>query len=247
MAGARARYSLARLLAAQAGPIRRHPDFPKLEGLLRESAALRKVRLSRIAYRLLDEPRLELRNLVNFHSTYRVPASPFFSLFLSMKWDRRRSQAAAREERARQIAEIMAACPTEVLGLLRYLAEAERTRNPAAPVWEGSYRPKTKKRAREMAALTLDEWLPLLSGYVDELRGRYRRLELAATDRLLAYALLACLPDPATGKLPTDAAVRARYRESSKACHPDLGGDGRRFLLVTRARDLILGRGRALR
>jgi hypothetical protein len=232
---------LARLLEAQGGGIRKDPDFPKLAGFLRDSSALQRVRLNRRAYVLLNEPRLKIRYLANFYATYRLPQSPFFPLLLSIKWAHREKLSVAREERAKRIDEIMATYPRDILGLMRYLAEAERSRHPDCPIWEKRLRPRTKKGAREMAAFELAEWLPLLEGYIETLRASYRRLVLADTDRLFAYAFLECLPDPATGKLPTKAAVKAQFRKLSKTRHPDLGGDPRRFLLIKTARDLLLG------
>ncbi len=229
-------------MEAQGTAIRRHPEFPRLAGFLRDSAALRRLRLERIAYALLDEPRLEPRNLANFYDTYRVPKSPFFPLFLSIKWDQREKKAAAREERAKYISAVAATYPRDMLGLMRYLAEAERSRNPMTPVFMKSLYPATKKRARELAAFTMAEWLPFIAGYVEALRNGYRRLDLIDTESLIACALLECLPDPTTGRLPTRAAIKAQFRKLSMAYHPDRGGDASRFLLVKKSSDLLSSR-----
>lgn len=231
---------LAHLLLAQGGGIRKHPDFARLESLLRRSPTLGRLRLSRVGYRLLNEPRLKIENLENFYSTYRVPRSAFFPLFLSIKWAHRRDLAAARERRAGDIAAIMELWPREVIGLARYLKEAERRANPGTPFWRRELCPHSKKRATELLGFALSDWIPYLADYIDRLRRSYRTLALADTDRLLACAFLDCLPDPATGRLPSKATVKAQYRKISKACHPDLGGDPRHFLIVTKSKDLLL-------
>jgi hypothetical protein len=235
-----ARYSLARLLSAQGGAMRRHEGFPRLVSLLGGSLKLQRLSLSRTAYALLNGPRLELRNLGNFYATYRVPESPFFPLFLAMKWGQQRKRAAAKEEREKYISSVMASYPAEALALIGYAAAAERSRNPDCPVWKEKLRPRTKKRARELAALGLDEWLRLLAAYFDELKGAYRRIDLPETEALIACALLGCLPDPESGRLPTRSALAAAFRTASKTSHPDLGGDARRFRLVAEARELLL-------
>jgi len=235
-----AQYSLARLLSAQSGPIRRHPDFPALESLLRESPGLRRVRLPRVAYRLLDEPRLDIANVSNFCSTYRVRESSFVSIFLKIKWERRAALSIGKSRREAEIASISEGYPAEVLGLMRYLGETERSRNADRPLWTKRLSPSTKKRARLMAAFSGGEWIEFLIGYVEALRGSYRRIALPDAETLLACMFLECLPDPATAKLPARAAVLANYRRLCKAHHPDAGGSDERFLLLKKARDCLL-------
>jgi len=233
-------YSLERLLGAQGPGIRKDPRFAELESMLRGSARLRAARLNRRAYALLDEPRLELRNLANFIDTYRVPDSPFFKLFLSIKWDRRASLAGARRDREARIAAIATGFPPGARGLIDYLEAAERRSNSAAPLWREELRPGTLKRAREMAAFGASEWIDFLEDYIERLRGSYRRIALADTETLVACMVLECRPDPVTGRLPSKAAIRAQFKRLSKSCHPDLGGDARRFLVISRARDELL-------
>jgi hypothetical protein len=240
---ARPTLSLRRLLDMQPPGLRKDCRFAELEAMLRASPRLRAARLNRTAYALLDGPRLRLADLPNFVDTYRVPASPFFELFLTLKWERSSRLAAARRDRERRIAAIAASYPREVLGLLGYLEEAERRIRPDAPLRRLGPWPRSMARARELGTLGLAEWIPLLADYAETLRAGYRSIALCDTETLLACMALECLPDPATGRLPSKAAIRTQYRRLSKACHPDLGGDPRRFLLVSRARDRLLGEG----
>lgn len=234
------RYSLAALLAAQPEAIRKHADFPRLERLLRGSGPLRRATLPRVAYVLLDEPRLKPCFLGDFLATYRLPESPFFALFLAIKWERRAKLEAARAARQGEIRATATRFPSEIRGFFEYLEAAERARNPGVPVWKKKLFPLSKKRAREMARFSLAEWLSMLAEYIEILRKSYRRIALPDTDSLLACLLLECYPDPVSGRLPTQAALKAQFRKLSKIHHPDAGGDPKRFRLLLRARDRLL-------
>jgi hypothetical protein len=232
---------LARLLGKQSPAFRRDPRFADLESMLAASARLRAVRLGRRACALLNESRLKVENLGDFVETYRLPPSPFFRLFLTMKREARARLDGLRRDRETRIADIAATFPREARGLIGYLAEAERLRNPAAPLWRAELGPGSLKRAREMAAFGLAEWISFFADYIERLRGAYRRISLVDADTLLACMILECLPDPATGRLPSKATLRTQFKRLSKSCHPDLGGDPKRFLLLSRARDALLG------
>jgi hypothetical protein len=242
MAGrSKAGIPLARLLAKQGAAFRRDPRLADLESMLAASARLRAVRLSRRALALLNEPRLMVESLGDFVATYRLPRSPFFRLFLIMKLEARARLDGLRRDREARIAGIAATFPSEARGLIGYLAEVERLRNPSAPLWRAELRPGSLKRAREMAAFGLAEWISFFAGYIERLRGAYRRISLVDADELLACMILECLPDPSTGELPSKAVARRQFKLLSKSCHPDLGGDPRRFLLLSKARDELVG------
>ncbi|TFG82513.1 MAG: hypothetical protein E4H20_07535, partial [Spirochaetales bacterium] len=72
----RRRRPLSELLYIQPASIRKSERFAELVAMLNESTALRRVRLEVRAWKLLDEPRLRIENLVNFCHTYRVPQHP---------------------------------------------------------------------------------------------------------------------------------------------------------------------------
>jgi hypothetical protein len=235
-------YSLTALLGAQGPGVRNDPRFAELESMIRASPRLAAVRLGRRAYALLDESRLGIENLPDFFATYRIPPGPFFRLFLAIKRDRRARLDYLRRERDRRITDLAATFPSGPRLLIEHLAAVERLRNPAAPMWRAELRPGSLKRAREMAAFGLSEWIEYFAGYIERLRGAYRRLPPLEADALIACMILECMPDPATGRPPSGATVRAQFKRLSKASHPDLGGDPRRFLLVSRARDELLGR-----
>lgn len=221
--------------------MRRHPDFPELERLLRESPALRRARLPRAAYALLDEPRLEPRFLGNFRETYRLPASPFFSIFLAIKRERKAGLEGDRARRGAEIEAMARRFPREALGFMAYLESAERQRHPGAPLFRKKLFPRSKKRAGEMARLSLAQWIELFAAHIAALRAGYRRIALPDTDSLIACMLLERYPDPATGRLPSAATLRAQFRRLSMIHHPDRGGDATRFRLLVKARDRLIG------
>lgn len=207
---------------------------------MRESPALKRVRLPRVAYALLNEPRLEIRDVGDFRSTYRLPESPFLGIFLRIKWERRAELAEMRARREAEIRSIMNGCPDEVLSFIRYAEEAERCRNEGLPVWKKLLFPATKKRARQMAKFSWAEWLEFFIDYIGALRGSYRRIPLPDTEALIAGMVLGCMPEPETGRLPAARVIKARYRILSKIHHPDAGGKEERFLLLKKARDYLL-------
>jgi hypothetical protein len=234
-------YSLSRLLGAQGPGIKADPRFPGLESTLRASPRLGAVRMIRRAYALLDEGRLAFGHLPDFFDTYRIPPDPFFRLFLTIKRDRRDRLDALRRDRDRRIADIAAAFPQGPRLLIGHLAAVERLRDPEAPRWRAELRPGSLARARQMAAFGLPEWIAFFAAYIEELRGAYRRIPLLDAETLIACLILETMPDPATGRLPSRAALGTQFRRLSKACHPDLGGDGRRFLVLAKARDELFG------
>jgi hypothetical protein len=233
--------SLPSLLARQPATARKHPDFRRLELMLENSSELKRIRLDRSAVRLLDRPRLEPRFLGNFYATYRIKAHPFYALFLEIKWSCAKMREEAAKARGRRIDSIMEACPREVRLMLRYLEALEGARRPESPLFRKGLYPRTLKRAREAAELSLSRWIPLFREHLSALRQGYRTIAIRPTRELIARMILECLPDPRTGRAPPDAAVRASFRSLSKACHPDLGGDASRFRLLAWARDLIIG------
>lgn len=241
MRDANARFSLARLLSKQAGPFKKLPEFARLVAILRDSHALARVRLNRRAFRLLDEPRLELRHLPDFRATYRLPDSPFFRVFLEMKWDRSKASAARRASLRERVDAIMETSPSYARGMLKYLAGTERTCSLKAALFVKRLYPRTMKRAREMAAFPLARWTAAFRAHIRLLRGSYRTIVLPDDGFLMAAMVLECLPDPKTGKAKTTAEIKASFRRVSKECHPDLGGDPARFRLLVKARDALLG------
>jgi hypothetical protein len=209
--------------------------------MLQGSPELKRIRLGGSAVHLLDRPRLDPRFLGNFYATYRVKAHPFFELFLEIKWSGVKRKALAAKARGARVDAVMESCPREVRLMLRYLEDLEATRRPEAPLFRKGLYPRTLKRAREMAELSLPRWIPLFREQLSALGRGYRTIAIRPARELMARMVLECLPDPRTDRAPTNAAVRASFRALSKACHPDLGGDASRFRLLAWARDQLIG------
>ncbi len=230
------RRSLAELLYRQPAAIKKAPRFAALVALLNDSEPLRKLSLEPRAWRLLAEPRLRPENLPHFYKTYRLPAHAFFSGFLELKWAWLGAAAARRAERASFIAANMRGLAPEALAMLEWLKAVEARADARTPIWAERFEPRTKKRARELAALDDAGWQALFADTLGLLRGRYPALALSAPGLILDYWALGCLPDPGALKPPDPARLRKAWREASKRCHPDAGGDSARFRIIDDAR-----------
>jgi hypothetical protein len=209
--------------------------------MLRDSPELQRVRLNRTTLRLLDEPRLQPANLVNFYVTYRVKENPFYPLFLSLKGSSAKQREAGRRSKRKRIEAIMAGYPPDVLRLMRYLAAVEGRLRPDIPLCMKVLIPTTLKRARELSSFSRMRWISSLRDAVKAIAGGYRTIILRNSDELIARSILDCLPDPRTGKTPSRAGTKAKFRALSKANHPDSGGDAAAFRLLSWARDILLG------
>lgn len=217
-------YSLEHLLKVQGFGFKKHEDFLQLEQLLVESPALCKVRLNGRAYRLLNEPRLELRYLSNFYTTYRVPKSEFFTLFLAIKWGQIQKRVDNRSAREAYIEAQVNSFPRDFLALFNYLVTLD-----------GKLYPHTKKRVNEMSAFTIAQWLSWFTLTLGDLNVKHSIIKKIGIEKLLACMLLESLPNFHSGKLPSKTQLKSQFRKLSKEHHPDSGGDNSRFLLLKKA------------
>ncbi len=230
------RRSLAELLFRQPAALKKDPRYAELVALLNSSAALRTVGLEPRAWRLLALPRLKPENLIHFYRTYRLPAHEFFSLFLRLKWSWLEAKEARKAEREAYIAERMRGLAPQALAMLEWLAAVEARANVKIPLWAESFEPRSKKRARELAALDMEAWRALFASDLALLQARYPALKLPAEPLILDCWELGCLPDPRTQRPPDAARLGKAWREASKRCHPDAGGDPARFRVIDEAR-----------
>ncbi len=230
--------------------MRRAPDFARLQALLTASSKLRGLSLSPIAYSLLNQPRLKPQHLRNFLSTYKLPPSPFFALFLKLKWEDRDRRAEARGKKTARISVIIKTYPRDIVAMILYLGTLEKTRNPSMPLWKKALFPNSLKRARELGALKRAAWIRLFSKHVDILAKGYRRIDIPERGALMACMLLECLPDPAKPRPPGKAELKSQFRRLSMECHPDRSqteekteardeAEGERFILIKKAYDYL--------
>jgi hypothetical protein len=228
--------SLAELLYRQPAAMKKAPRFAELVALLNGSPALRRLILVPRSWRLLALPRLRPENLVHFYQTYRLPPHEFFSGFLELKWAQLEAAAARRAERTASITAIMRGLAPEAVAMLEWLKAVEARANANTPLWSERFEPRSKKRARELAALDDAGWHALFAAALGLLSARYPALALPPPSLILDYWALGCLPDPGALKRPDAARLRGAWREASKRCHPDAGGDPARFRVIDEAR-----------
>jgi hypothetical protein len=237
------RYSLRYLLESQPKTLRRHELYSLMLDHFRASEALQRLRVSRRCYSLLHNARIAPENLHHFYRTYRLPAEPFFSLFLRIKRDYLAERERVREARHRYILESVRALPPEVLAFIKYLGRLEERYHGrrAHPLWQEHLFPKTKKQANAYRRYGFDEWLSVFRGHLDRLASRYPGLGPRYAEKLTACWVLGVLPQPDSGgRWPSPSEVTAAYRRLSMQHHPDRGGDAAVFVELKRARDVLL-------
>ncbi len=227
---------LAELLWRQPARIKAASRFGELVKALNASTRLRAVRLGKRPWSLLNEPRLRPYFLDDFRRTYRLPEDPFFRIFLELKWEDKAERAARKDKRAADIAAIMDRSFPPALAFIRWLGELEASHASKRALWRSLFEPRTKKRARELAALDALGWKALLQDYLTQLCRLHPPLTDLVPEHWFAYMLLETLPDPATGKPPKAGELRSAWRRAVKSHHPDSGGDAEYFRLLDEAR-----------
>lgn len=240
-------YPLSRLLDDQPKTMQKSSRFAELRRLLSDSPRLKGVVLHRTAYRLLDTGRLASQNIENLYTTYHLPRSRFFPLFLDLKQDylnHRRSLAA---QRAEYIRRRVLSLPPEFLRLLRNLGRYEKRLNRAGktPVWEKTLYPKTKKAADKFDQWGIEEWLTAAEEFGRALSSRYPRAPKCNWQRFSALLFLDLLPENGSTAETTatidPGRIKEAFRRLSKQHHPDSGGDPASFRRLRWALNYLLG------
>lgn len=243
-AGAARTRTIAELLGKQPKSIRSHPDYAAMIGFFYASDRLKRLRLPRRCWSLMNRATVASENLPHFYRTYRLPADPFFPLFFAVKRDYLANRARLAEERRRYIVSRLKALPPEVLERIKYLGFLERHYNAAgaSPVWQKHLFPGSKKQADAYTRFDRAAWLERYRRHLSLLVGRYPRITGAAAERVFACFVLELTPSGIPPQPPPREAVMRGYRALSMRHHPDRGGDPALFLEITRARETLLGR-----
>lgn len=213
--------TLLQLLDAQPAAFKKDPRYASLSERLRINPALRQARLTRLAWRLLNEPRLKPQFVANFMETYRQPKDPFYRSFLELKWDIKARSSALRSERAARIDAICAAWPEPVKNMARWLTETERLQTRLTPVCNRALKVTTLKAANLQCAWSCAQWLRYLGGLIKDLERTYPGFAPAPAQELLDWMLLESLPEPGSRKKPAAASLKAGWRRAGKRWHPD--------------------------
>ena len=231
--------TIADLLAAESATVKKTAVFRNLVLTFDSDTRLARVRLNGLAWRLLHDPRLKPEYLANFYRTYRIPAHPFFPLYLSMKWAQVRDRKRRVESRTARIDAIRAGYPPGISEMFEYLRKTECRFARSTPVWNAVFSVRTLKKAGELSRFTLADWLAFFSGGIEILSRTYPVPLFRKGEVLGAMMILGCLPPPGSARLPDEAAVRKGFRRASGAFHPDKGGTAEDFILVKRAMDAL--------
>ncbi len=201
------------------------------------SEKLQKLRISPKCYHILNEARIKPGYLSEFYSTYKLPADPFFPLFLSVKHQWFQERERIKEEKEAAIFERVKQLPEHRRRALRILAEFEQKHHPgnAHPIWDERLFPKTKKRAEEFHHFNEKDWYKVWKEYLNWLSLRYRGINEEYTEKLLAALILRC-------RKIERREITENFRKLSREYHPDTGGDAESFLYIAMARDILLSR-----
>ena len=186
-----------------------------------------------------DQP----EHLEDFYKNYKLPADPFFPLFLGIKTEWLQERRLWRERRDAEIFARMKDLPDHRRRSLRLLAEYERMHHPAGdnPIWENRLFPKSKKRTEELIRYSEGEWFDEWSRHLERLSLRYRHIPPLSdgdenptySSRVLAVLVLRC-------RYVDRREIVRNFRFLSKKFHPDRGGSPECFRRLKAARDILL-------
>ena len=229
--------TIAKLLFIQPQSIKKNPDFQQLVKILNDSAKLRKVILPPKAWKLLNEPRLEIKYLDNFIRTYYLPEKGFFKLFLELKWSYQAYRVKRNLSRQQRISIKTETWPENIKKIIFELLNAEINCNENTPVYKKVLFPATMKRADELSVFSADEWAGIILKYYDSLADSYRTIRLpekAAFRNSIKSYVSSFMRDECKN---ITAENKREYRKLLKKYHPDLGGDENIFIAVKRRYD----------
>lgn len=210
----------------------------------RASYLLPRLVISGRCYSILQRATIGPHNLPDFYRTYRLPADPFFPLFLAAKRGYLEERARIKEEGHRYIISAMRSLPPAVLRNIKYLGFLERHYNTRgrSPVWQKHLFPSSKKKADIYKRQTTRSWFAVYRRHLLQLVERYRNLPATTADRVYACFVLELPLELIPPARPTPADVARAYRRLSLLHHPDRGGDPDLFIELKRARDSLAAR-----
>ena len=217
-------------------------DYALMVAHYNTSPRLRRLRVTRRCYLLLDRATIVPENLADFYRTYRLPRDPFFPLFFAVKRAYLTERARIREARRRYIVGSVRALPPALRASISYLDRLERSCNAARanPVWRKHLFPGSKKRADQFSRYSPAQWHALFRDHLSLLTRRYRSLPAAVGDRVAACLALEIIPNAVPPARPPASELNRAYRRLSLLHHPDRGGDPAMFRAIKWARDVLM-------
>lgn len=236
-------YSIAYLLSRQPKGLRRHDQYATMVSHFKASERLKTLRVGQRCYSLLNKARIAPDNLHHFYRTYRLPADPFFPLFFAIKGAYLAERERTKEERHKYILARVRSLPEPILTFFRYLGELECHYNGSgrSPVWQQHLFPSSKKQADAYARYGMADWHTILRDHLSRLAARYPGMTDVVVARVLGSFLLELPPNGVPPARPSRRQISRNYRRLSLVHHPDRGGDARLFILIKRARDVLVG------
>ncbi len=230
-------YTIPYLLSRQPKAIKKNKYYQMLVTFYNASPFLKKTRINRKCYSLLNNSKISPENLKYFYRTYRLPENPFFPIFLIIKRAYLKNKILQKKKKEEYIKNNFLNLNKITLRFIKYFAKFESTINryQKFPVWNRTFYPKTKKSADYLSKLDRNEWIKLFNIYIERLKYKYVKINEKYANKIIALFIL----DLPIEKHST-AMIKKQYRKLSLKYHPDHGGNSNDFNLLQKARSILM-------
>ncbi len=214
------------LVSKQSNWFKNHRDFNLLISYYNASDVLKKLRLPRKAYIILNNCRISSNKLDDYFRFFRIPKNPFFPVFLKIKSEYLNKNLKNKREKADYIRKVMNALDDDVMTYLKYFIKYEKNVNvrQLTPVWNKFFLPRSKKRAEEFKGYDRNRWINFFFEFIRFFNHYYNWVDKKYGEKLVALFILHL--DIAKHN---DDRIKSQFRILSKKYHPDAGGDNASF------------------
>lgn len=233
-------YSLFYLLSRQPKSIKKNRHYKDMLFHFQSSGVLKKLKISRRCYSLLNRAVIKPENLKNFLRTYKLPKNSFFPLFFAIKLDYLSGREKLKKAREDYIKEKILLFPSNVLNAVKKLKKFEQKYNMRKknPLCIKYFIPETKKKVNKLFKFTLCQWFGYFNAFIEETKLKYRNIDLKYAKAIAFSSILDV--DIDCKKEQLQSCIKKQFRIMSKKYHPDLGGDPELFRLLKQAKEKLL-------
>jgi len=229
-------YSLCKLLKYQPLELKKKSDFKYLINIYNHSDVLKKTRLRRKCYSLLQKARILPENLDRFYLFYRLPKHSFFPLFLRLKREYLNKIDTKKKEKRDYILKKMRKLPYNIQFYIKSLANYEKSLScNNCQIWIECFYPKTKKKVNSYFNYSLFDWLKTAENFKVLLVKRFKDIDINYFKRITSFLILDLTSDNNSIDL-----IKKKYRVLSKKYHPDHGGDSDYFKKIKDAYEFLI-------
>jgi hypothetical protein len=230
-------YSIPYLLSKQPKAIKKNKYYQMLITFYNASPFLKKTRINRKCFALLNNSKISPENLKYFYRTYRLPENPFFPIFLIIKREYIKNKIHQKKLKGDYIKNNFLNLDKTTLRFIKYFAKFESTINnhQKFPVWNKTFYPTSKKSSDNLLKLDRNHWIKFFEQYIERLKNKYIKINEKYANKIIALFIL---------DLPIEkhspAMIKKQYRKLSLKYHPDHGGNSDDFNLLQKARSILM-------